>query len=228
MILHIDVKNKVATYQKRDGCIVCGNGGYQIEFNFDNEWNGITKQAVFVVNGNTIYSDIKHRTKLSFTENGVIDANGTVQTSGSAYAEKHHTNIVALSDLIDGLDGYCVGHFDTYTHYPKILFFSDGSLSSFISGLTASQIGNKETLTAAEIQALAKNVSGATHVAFNSDYESGEQDSLYIITKDGLSGVCDVPIVRNVDKVVVGVHSESEEMTTTGTEIPCKKSILCR
>ena len=228
MILHIDVVNKVATFQKRDGCIVCGNSGYKIEFNFDSEWNGVAKQAVLIVNGTTTYVDIKNRTQLSFAENGIIDATGTVQTSGSAYIEKHHTNIVALADLIDGPDGYCVGHFDTYTHYPKILFFSDDSLSSFISGLTASQIGNKETLTAAEIQALAKNVSGATHVAFNSDYESGGMDLVYILTDSGLTGECEVPIIRNADKVVVGMYSESVGMATTGTEIPCKKSILCQ
>lgn len=100
MILHIDVVNKVATYQKRDGCIVCGNSGYQIEFNFDSEWDGVAKQAVLIVNG------------------------------------------------------------------------------------TPSRVP---------------------------------------ITDD----MCDVPIIRNAEKIIVGVHSESAGMATTGTEIPCKKSILC-
>ncbi len=101
MILHIDVVNKVATYQKRDGCIVCGNSGYKIEFNFDSEWDGVQDaMAIFIVNGKVT----------------------------------------------------------------KILL------------------------------------------------ESGE---------------CDIPIIRNADKVIVGVHSETAGMTTTGTEIPCKKSILC-
>lgn len=100
MTLHVDVVNKVATYQKRDGCIVCGNSGYQIEFSFDSEWDGVAKQAVLVVNGNALRVNI---------------------------------------------------------------------------------VGNK----------------------------------------------CDVPIIRNVDKVVVGVYSESAGMATTGTEIPCRKSILC-
>lgn len=101
MLLHIDVVNKVATYQKRDGCIVCGNSGYQIEFSFDSEWDNVNdKQAVLIANGTPQYVDIT-------------------------------------------------------------------------------------------------------------------------------DGVCDVPRINNADKVIVGVHSEGAEMTTTGTEIPCKKSILC-
>lgn len=101
MLLHIDVVNKVATYQKRDGCIVCGNSGYQIEFNFDSEWDNVSdKQAVLIWNGNPT-----------------------------------HVNIT--------------------------------------------------------------------------------------------NGVCDVPRITNADQIVVGVYSETAGMATTGTEIPCKKSILC-
>lgn len=102
MLLHIDVVNKVATYQKRDGCIVCGNSGYQIEFSFDSEWDSISdKYAIFIWNGQP------------------------------------------QEVLID-------------------------------------------------------------------------------------EGVCDVPVIRNAEKVVVGVYSENAGMATTGTEIPCKKSILCQ
>ena len=100
MILHIDVVNKVAIFRKIDGCIVCGNSGYKIEFNFDTEWDGVSKEAVLIVNG------------------------------------------------------------------------------------TPSRVP---------------------------------------ITDD----MCDIPIIKNAEKVTVGVHSESAGMTTTGTEIPCKKSILC-
>lgn len=50
--LHITVKDKIATYKKRDGVIVCGNSDYQIVFTFDEEWNGITsKKARFIWNG---------------------------------------------------------------------------------------------------------------------------------------------------------------------------------
>lgn len=102
MTLHIDVANKIATYQKRDGAIVCGNSGYQIEFNFDSEWENVAdKKAVLIVNG-----------------------------------------IPARVDII--------------------------------------------------------------------------------------SNVCNVPIIKNASKITVGVHSENAGMTTTGTEIPCKKSILCQ
>lgn len=114
MILHIDVVNKVATYQKRDGCIVCGNSGYKIEFNFDSEWDGVAKQAVLIVNGTTTYADINPYEEL--------------------------------------------------------------------------------------------------------DNEVGEVFYKYR---------CDVPRITNAEKIVVGVYSESAGMTTTGTEIPCKKSILC-
>lgn len=114
MILHIDVVNKVATYQKRDGCIVCGNSGYKIEFNFDSEWEGVSKEAVLIVNGGTKYAEIEPCEEL--------------------------------------------------------------------------------------------------------DTVAGEVVYKYR---------CDVPIIKNAEKVIVGVHSESAGMTTTGTEIPCKKSILC-
>lgn len=50
--LHIIVNNKVASYLKRDGDIVCGNGDYQIEFAFDSEWDNHTiKTARFIWNG---------------------------------------------------------------------------------------------------------------------------------------------------------------------------------
>ncbi len=49
--LHISVKNKVATYQQRDGNIVCGNSDYQIIFTFDSEWDAHEeKTARFIWN----------------------------------------------------------------------------------------------------------------------------------------------------------------------------------
>ena len=57
MLLHIDVVNKIATYRKRDGYIVCGNSGYQIQFAFDSEWNAYSKKtARFIWNGE--YTDV--------------------------------------------------------------------------------------------------------------------------------------------------------------------------
>lgn len=50
--LHIQVTDKVATYQMRDGAIICGNDDYQVEFTFDAEWNEHTeKTARFIWNG---------------------------------------------------------------------------------------------------------------------------------------------------------------------------------
>ena len=52
MILNVDVVNKIATFQKRGGCIVCGNSDYQIRFTFDSEWSDFpTKTARFITNG---------------------------------------------------------------------------------------------------------------------------------------------------------------------------------
>lgn len=50
--LHIIVSNKIATYQRRDGDIVCGNSDYQIAFTFDDEWaEHAEKTARFIWNG---------------------------------------------------------------------------------------------------------------------------------------------------------------------------------
>lgn len=58
MILHVGVANKIATFQKRDGCIVCGNSDYQIQFTFDSEWNAHTgKTARFIWNGQFVDVD---------------------------------------------------------------------------------------------------------------------------------------------------------------------------
>ena len=56
--LHIHVLNKIATYQKRDGDIVCGNNDYQIKFIFDAEWDEHSqKTARFVWGGQ--YFDVE-------------------------------------------------------------------------------------------------------------------------------------------------------------------------
>lgn len=52
MILNVDVVNKIATFQKRGGNIVCGNSDYQIQFSFDREWDAHDeKTARFIYNG---------------------------------------------------------------------------------------------------------------------------------------------------------------------------------
>lgn len=56
--LYVSVANKIATYQKRCGSIVCGNSDYQIKFTFDDEWSAYaTKTARFVWRGQ--YFDVE-------------------------------------------------------------------------------------------------------------------------------------------------------------------------
>ena len=53
--IHINVFDKVATSRQRDGMIVCGNGNYQVQFTFDNEWDAHDqKTARFIWNGQYI------------------------------------------------------------------------------------------------------------------------------------------------------------------------------
>ena len=50
--LHVSIADKIASYRKRDGDIVCGNSDYQIKFDFDDEWDDYTeKTAIFKWNG---------------------------------------------------------------------------------------------------------------------------------------------------------------------------------
>lgn len=62
MVLHISIVNKMATYQQRDGSIVCGNTGYEIEFAFDSEWNESDKKTarfVYMQGSETVYEDVE-------------------------------------------------------------------------------------------------------------------------------------------------------------------------
>lgn len=57
--LHVNISNKIATYQKRDGDIVCGNKDYQIKFAFDDDWKDVgNKVARFEWNGHYFDVDI--------------------------------------------------------------------------------------------------------------------------------------------------------------------------
>ncbi len=57
MILYVDVVNKIATFQKRGGRIVCGNNDYQIKFSFDSEWDDYPEKTVrFIWGGH--YTDV--------------------------------------------------------------------------------------------------------------------------------------------------------------------------
>ena len=51
-VLNVNVANKIATYRKHDGAIVCGNSDYQVKFTFDEEWAEHDKKtARFIWNG---------------------------------------------------------------------------------------------------------------------------------------------------------------------------------
>lgn len=91
-ILHITVKNKIATYAKRDGDIVCGNGDYQVKFTFDEEWDASSeKTARFIWNGK--YYDVKFTgdtcdvpviTNADSVQVGVYTEDDALQTTTSA------------------------------------------------------------------------------------------------------------------------------------------------
>ena len=53
--LHIDIVDKIAIYQQRDGDIVCGNNDYQIEFTFDREWEDYPDRTARFVWNNQHY-----------------------------------------------------------------------------------------------------------------------------------------------------------------------------
>lgn len=84
--------NKIATYQKRDGDIVCGNGDYQVKFAFDSEWDALeSKIARFIWNGQ--YADVP------------IDADGLAQVPEfsdvdvcevGVYSTEKHTTTSAM------------------------------------------------------------------------------------------------------------------------------------
>ena len=122
-------------------------------------------------------------TKIPFMNEGVIKADGTLDNGPNTW-EKHHTSHILIDNLVDGPYGVCVQSFDPgYTDYPKVLFFSDTSLGSFISCLTVTQIGKKTSLTADEVKSLAANAPGAKYVVFNSDFEDGGEDFVYVRDK---------------------------------------------
>ena len=56
--LCIDIADKIATYRKRTGAIICGNNDYQVKFTFDSDWDAYTKKtARFIWNGQYVDVD---------------------------------------------------------------------------------------------------------------------------------------------------------------------------
>lgn len=54
----ITVNNRVATYRKVDGAIICGNSDYVIAFTFDSEWDGVSKKTARFIWGGQ-YFDVE-------------------------------------------------------------------------------------------------------------------------------------------------------------------------
>ncbi|MBR5594045.1 MAG: hypothetical protein IKW46_08235 [Bacteroidaceae bacterium] len=170
--------------------------------------------------------------KMRFDNYGIIDANGIVQNRHT-WAGKAHSNIVAIADLVNGPNGYCVQDFDTtFPEYPKVLFFSAPHLLSFVGSLNVTDIGSKDTLTVEEIKQYANTLfGGAAYVAFNSDYEEEayKEDFAYIMadadTYDTTvaKGVLKTP---TIDIVPVEVGGEEEPLPVI-TQLNAPNIQLC-
>lgn len=92
--LHVIVENKRATYQLRDGAIVCGNENYQIKFTFDStRWNTETAEKTARFRWNGAYVDVPFTgdtcpvpciTNAKMVEVGVYDEEGGLDTTTPA------------------------------------------------------------------------------------------------------------------------------------------------
>lgn len=107
MILHINVTDKIATYQKRDGDIVCGNSDYQIQFIFDSEWDAHgAKKARVIYNGQYIDLPIEDNVcTLPVIRNtdsiqvGVYTSDGILHTTTPAYIKCHKSILCGTEKL---------------------------------------------------------------------------------------------------------------------------------
>lgn len=94
--LHVSVANKIATYQKRDGAIVCGNSDYKLQFAFDSEWaDHNEKTARFIWNGQYVDVDFTGDTcdvpiirNAQLVKVGVYAGNLTTTTSAIIPAQR--------------------------------------------------------------------------------------------------------------------------------------------
>lgn len=57
-ILRITIDNKIASFHRRDGHIVCGNSDYKIKFTFDEEWEAYSKKTARFIWGGQ-YFDVE-------------------------------------------------------------------------------------------------------------------------------------------------------------------------
>ena len=117
-ILHIDVRDKIATYRSRDGEIVCGNTDYKIQFSLDAEWSGLDKTARFIWNGK--YFDVPLREDDSCVV-PVISKASVVKVG--LYAEKMQTTTSATINckrsILCGGEAPNPGYGENYTTEAK-------------------------------------------------------------------------------------------------------------
>ena len=94
--LHVSIVDKVATFQKRDGDIVCGNSDYELVFTFDSEWDEYpTKIARFIWNG--LHTDVKINADNTCP---VPMLRNTAELTIGAYAEGIATTTPARIDCV--------------------------------------------------------------------------------------------------------------------------------
>ena len=156
--------------------------------------------------------------KLTFDNYGYISNDGFVVKNGNG-SGRHYSNLIAISDLANGPDGYCVQEFDTYEEYPKVLFFSGNSMDTLIRGFTRTEIGDKDTLTVEDIKALAATVDGEMYVAFNSDYEDEFKKEDYVYVVEGAITVKPIVAVKLDTPVVELVEPDEPTKTKLATPI---------
>ena len=138
---------------------------------------GATSYKLFTKSGDsyTLIDTVEEKNivvKNTFGNKGYIDNSGNLVSGTNDAYEKFHSDMFNINELANGQGGYCVGAFDiSYTNYPKICFFADNTLGSFIKGVFVNEISGTDdriTITAEQIRAYAN---GAKYVIFNSDVE---------------------------------------------------------
>lgn len=141
--LHISINNKIATYNQRDGGLVCGNNDYQIEFTFDSEWDDLpTKTARFIWNGQ--YEDVV----FTGTTCTVPVVNQTRRVAVGVYAGNLSTTtpayIEAKESILCGNPTHNIPRKDVYNQIIELLESMGGGSGS---GLTKDEQQKLNALT---------------------------------------------------------------------------------
>ena len=125
---------------------------------------GVGDQYILIDTQDASGKVIKH----IFNNPGYISDNGEVITTGTLATDKYHSDILPISSLANGPDGYCVGAFDLdYTEFPKICFFEGPTIDTYLGSVNIDG-GLSRTLT---VEQVISHANDAKYVAFNSDNE---------------------------------------------------------